>query len=128
MTPRTAHAPRNAAAARPAAPAAGSDLARLVETELRLEAMLAAVRTDGARRVAAVRERAQAREAALDAELAAAARELQSEIAAERARREAEISAAGRREAEWYDRVPAGRIAALAADVVQWLIRGEAGA
>lgn len=111
----------------PAVTAGASDLTRLVETEARLEAMLAAARADGARRIAAATDAAQAREAALAAELESAGRGVEAEIAAERARREAEITAAGRRNAEQYDRVTPERIEALARDLLQRLVRGEAG-
>lgn len=108
--------------------AGASDLSRLVETEARLETILASARVDGARRIAVAQDAAQARDAALAAELETAGRGLEAEIAAERARREAEITAAGRRDAERYDRVTAEGIAALARDVVRQLVRGEVGA
>lgn len=122
--------PTHAGSATPsptATPAGASDLARLVETELRLEAMLAAVRTDGAHRIAAATDAALARDAALAAELEAAGRGVEVEINAERARRTAEITAAGQRDAARFDRVPPERIAAMARDVVQRLVRDETG-
>jgi hypothetical protein len=103
-------------------------LTRLVETERRHEAVLAAARADGAQRVAAAREAARAREAALAADLDAAGRALEAEIAAEQARREAEIAAAGVRDATRYDSVTPERIAELAQDVVRRLIAGAADA
>jgi hypothetical protein len=99
-----------------------------VETETRLEATLAAARADGAERIAAASETARLREAALAADLEAAGRALATEIAAEQARREAEIVAAGRRDAERYERVTDEQIAVLARDVVRRLVQGEAGA
>ena len=112
----------------PAATAGVNDLTRLVETEARLEAMLAAARADGARRIAAAKDAAGARDSALAAELETAGRAVETEIAAERARRESEIAAAGRRDAERYERVTPDRIAELARDVIERLVRGEAGA
>lgn len=103
-----------------------SDLARLLDTESRLEELLRRAREEAARLVAEAHSAAQAREAALAAELDAAAQRLEAEIASERARAAQEIAAATRREAERFDRVTAERIGELAHFVLAAVIRGEA--
>jgi hypothetical protein len=99
---------------RPAAPAPGGELARLLDAEARLEEQLARARADAAARVAAADAEASSRLAALDAEVAAAGADLRRRLDAERTAREGEIAAAGAREVERFGRVTADRIDALA--------------
>lgn len=106
------------------ASANGGDLARLLETEARLEESLGEARTEAARLVAEAQAAARAREAALDAELDAEGRRLEGEIGAQRDRAQRDIAAAAQREAERYDAVPPARIGELARRVVQRLLEG----
>lgn len=102
----------------------GGDLARLLETEARLEESLADARTEAARLVAEAQAAARTREAALDAELDALGRRLEAEIAAQRDAAQRDIAAAAQHEAERYDAVAPARIGELARRVVQRLLEG----
>ncbi len=99
-------------------------MARLLDTETRLEQTLGRARDEAARLVTEAREAARAREAALGAELEAAAQRLGAEIATERDRAAREIVEAARREAERFDGVTPERIGELARRVVERVIGG----
>jgi vacuolar-type H+-ATPase subunit H len=94
-------------------------LARLLDTETRLEQALQRAREEATRLVTEARAAAQAREAALAAELEAAAQRLATEITGERDTAAQAIAAAARRDAERFDGVTAERIAELARRVVE---------
>jgi ElaB/YqjD/DUF883 family membrane-anchored ribosome-binding protein len=104
-----------------AQPGAGG-LALLVETEDRLEAMLASRREEAARLLAEARGRAQRRLASLNEEIAARAARLEQEIGegAEAAVREAALEGE-RRSAPWLD-VPDHRLDSLVGDVLERLL------
>jgi len=105
-------------------PPSGGDLARLLDTETRLEQALQRARDEATRLVTEARGTARAREAALGAELDAAARRLEAEIAGERDRAAQEIAAAARRDTERFDGVTAERIRDVARQVVDRVIGG----
>jgi hypothetical protein len=109
---------------RPAVPAPGGELARLLDAEARLEEELTRARAAAEARVVQATADAQKRIAALDAEVAAAGAELHRRIDAERVAGEAEIAVAGAREAERFARVTAARIDALARDLAVLLLAG----
>lgn len=105
-----------------------SALARLLEVESRLEAMLDAVRVETDARVRDAEDLARAREDGLAAELAAAEQELAAAVAAEsEARIVGERSRLDARRA-LYDGVDEGQARALAARVVDDVLRTAAGA
>jgi hypothetical protein len=116
---------RRATSERTQAAAPQGDLARLLETERRLEERLQAARLEANGLIARVRLEAEQREQAFAAELDAEAQRLADALEAERQRREAEIAAAAGVEAEAYDRVPAARLAAVARDLAARLIEQE---
>jgi vacuolar-type H+-ATPase subunit H len=105
-------------------PPTGGDLARLLDTEARLEQVLQHARDEATRLVAEAREAARACEAALGAELEAAAQRLAAEIAGERDRAAVEITAAARRDTERLAAVTGERIRDLARRVVERVIGG----
>ncbi len=114
----TAHLPRS-----PSNPSDGKgDLARLLETEQRLEEIVVRAREEAAALVTRAREEAAAREAAVATEFEAGLRELEAGIAAERQSRETELTAATRQEAHRFDAVGADRVNALARYVVARVI------
>ena len=100
--------------ARQAAAHPQGDLARLLETEQRLEDRVAAARAEAADGVVRAQQAAAQEDAATDAQLAAAGQALDATLAEEGRRRGAEIAAAAEAEVQAYDRVPAARIAAIA--------------
>jgi hypothetical protein len=101
-----------------AQPGAGG-LALLVETEDRLEAMLASRRGEAARLLAEARDRAARRLTSVNAEVAARAARVEREIEewAETEVRDAALEG-DRRSARWLD-VPDQRLESLAADVLE---------
>ncbi len=111
----------------PAAPPNGSDLARLLETEARLEGELARAREEATRLVTAARADAAAREAALAADLETASRQLEATVEAERELRHRGIAEGAAREAERFDRVGPEQVAALARYVLGRVIEGGDG-
>lgn len=111
-----------AAPHRPAA--APGDLARLVETELRLEASLADVRAEARRLVADARQAADRRAGAAAAATVEARARFAAELAVERDRELAAIAAAAARDAARYEGIAKDRVEALARLVVT-LIVGE---
>lgn len=90
------------------------DLARLLETERRLEERLRAAGAEAETVVARAQLEAERQEATLEAELAEAGRRLDESLAAEDRRRAAEIADAAAREVEAYGRVTPARLAAVA--------------
>jgi vacuolar-type H+-ATPase subunit H len=102
------------------------DLARLLETERRLEDRLLAARTEGAALVAQAQQAADREEATLEAQLAEAARLLDERLAAEGRRRAAEVSEAADREAQAYERVAPARLAAVAQTLAKRFLVGGA--
>jgi vacuolar-type H+-ATPase subunit H len=106
------------------APPSGGDLARLLDTETRLEQALQRARDEATRLVTEAREAARARETALGAELEAAAQRLEAEIASQRDRTAREIADAARRDTERFDGVTVERIAEVARRVVERVIGG----
>lgn len=104
-------------------PAPESALARLLEVESRLEAMLERARTDAEATIGAARERAEARAGTLVAELAAADAEVSATLAAEaeaRITQEQSLLAATRAR---YEVVDAIRAHALSAWVIDEVLR-----
>jgi hypothetical protein len=99
-----------------------NDLARLLETEARLEEMLRGTREEATGLVAAAREAAVAREAALAAQVEADGRRLEETLHADYERRVADAAAAAGREAERLDRVGDEQVAVLARHVVSRVI------
>lgn len=101
-----------------AQPGAGG-LALLVETEDRLEAMLASCREEAARLLAEARDRAAQRVTSVNAEIAARASRLEREIqeVADAAVRDAALEGE-RRCARWLD-VPDQRLDSLAREVLE---------
>jgi hypothetical protein len=114
--------------ASPVASPLSGDLARLLETEQRLEGRLTEERAEAEALVAHARADAAVREAALEAELGAEERRLDEALEAERRRREVEIAAAAQRDAETYQRVPAARLAAVARALAERFLVGEGAA
>jgi vacuolar-type H+-ATPase subunit B/Vma2 len=103
------------------------DLARLLETERRLQDRLLAARAEGAAVVAQAQHAADQAEATLEAQLVEAARLLDERLAEEGKRRAAEIAAAADGEAQAYERVPSARLAAVAQALAkQFLVGGAA--
>ena len=104
-----------------AQPGAGG-LALLVETEDRLEAMLAARREEAVRLLVEARGRAERRLASLNEEIAARAAGLEREIreGADAAVRDAALEGE-RRTAPWLD-IPDSRLDSLASDVLERLL------
>jgi hypothetical protein len=102
-------------------PGAGA-LALLVETEDRLEAMLAGRREEAARLLAKARGAAERRLASLNEEVAARAARLEREVteAAHAAVREAAFEGE-RRAARWLD-VPGHRLDSLAGEILERLL------
>jgi hypothetical protein len=98
------------------------DLARLLATEQRLEAMVVHARAEAAALVATARSEAAAREAAVATELESGLRELEAGIAAEGRRREADLAETMRQEAQYFDEVGADRVQTLARYVVGRII------
>jgi vacuolar-type H+-ATPase subunit H len=104
------------------------DLARLLETERRLEERLRAARTEADALVAQAQQEAERQEAALAAELADGARRLDESLAAEGQRRAAEIAEAAVGEAQAYERVTAARLAEVARALAERFLVGEGAA
>lgn len=100
------------------------ELARLLDTERRLEERLRQARAEAEALVVRAREDGAAREAALAAELAALERRLDEALEAERRQREAELAAAAERDAAAYAAVPAARLAAVARVLAERLVVG----
>ena len=100
-------------------------MARLLETEARLEEMLRRAREEAAALVTTAREAAAAREAALAAELDALSEQLEATIADERHRQERELVESARREALRFDQTSPEQIEALARYVVERVIGVE---
>ena len=96
------------------APPPQGDLARLLETEQRLEERLRAARAEAEALVAQARRDAETRDAALAAEIAAEEKRVADALETERRRREAEIAADAEREALEYERAPAALLSAVA--------------
>jgi hypothetical protein len=100
----------------------GGDLAQLLATEQRLEAMVVRAKDEATALVAAARAEAAARDADGATELDAGLRKLEAGVAADRLRREAELAETMRREAQFFDDVGAHRVEALARYVVARVI------
>lgn len=110
----------------PSVPSEGAgDLARLLDTEARLEEMLRHAREEAAGLVAHARAAAAEREAALAADLEALGRTLEASIAEERHRHEEKLADSARREAQAFDEAGPDRIEALARYVVERVIGAE---
>ena len=103
-------------------PAPEGDLARLLDTERRLEERLHAARAESAALVAQAQQQGAQHDAALEAQLTEAARLLDDDLAAERRRRTAEIAEAADREVQAYERVSAARLAAVARALAERLL------
>jgi hypothetical protein len=97
-------------------------LARLLDTEARLEEALRHTREEAAGLVARAREAAAAREATLTADIERLGRELETSIAEERRRHEEELAESARREARVFDEAGPDRIQVLARFVVERVI------
>lgn len=104
------------------APAGAGELARLLETEERLEALLQRAHREAEELVAAARRAAAERDAVLATELAAAEWQQAEAIAAERVRLEAAIADAARRAVQRSETIDAPRVATLAERVVERLL------
>lgn len=100
-------------------PAPQGDLARLLDTERRLEERLHAARAESAALVADAQRAAAQEEATLESQLAEAGRQLDESLAAEAQRRTAEIAEAAAGEVRAYERVSAARLAAVAAALAE---------
>jgi hypothetical protein len=100
------------------------DLARLLETEQRLEGELRITRERAELLRHEAIEAARRREAGIDAALAAAEQALTTEIGAERGRREAEITADADRTIARYEGLDDSRLAAVAGELVTRLLAG----
>lgn len=121
MTPRPQRMP-----IRPSTPSEGAgDLARLLDTEARLEETLRRARDEGAGMIAAARAAAAARDAALTSDLEALGRTLETSIAEERRRQEATLAESARQDARAFDEAGPERIEALARYVVERVIGAE---
>jgi len=101
------------------------DLARLLNTEARLDDVLRQARDEAAGLVASARDRAAAREAALAAALDALVGELETVIEAERRHQHEEIVESARQQARAFDEAGAAQIDALAHYVVDRVIGVE---
>lgn len=102
-----------------------SDLARLLETERRLEERLRAARVEAEALVTRAQHAVAEEEATLEAQLAEAARQLDARLAAEERRRIAEIVEGGDREARGYEQVSAARLAAVARQLAERFLLPE---
>jgi vacuolar-type H+-ATPase subunit H len=109
----------------PRAAGESTDLARLLETEARLEERLHRARDEATRLVAAAREAAVACEATLAAQVEADARRLGETLHAEYERAAAAAAATAGQEAERLDAVTDARVAALARHAVSRVIGTE---
>jgi F0F1-type ATP synthase membrane subunit b/b' len=108
----------------PNAPAASGDLSRLLETERRLEAQLAAARAEAEALLAAARREAAQLETGQRAGLDRALAALEKELREERERRLAGIEAESRGEVARWDGMGDGEVARLAGMVVRRVISG----
>lgn len=93
-------------------------LERLLETERRLEALVARAREDAASLIASAREEADRRERHADAEFQAATTGLEATLAQETAAALAALEAEAARETAVWDSVPPARVPALADGLV----------
>jgi hypothetical protein len=100
-------------------------LARLLDTEGRLEEALRSAREEAAALVARAREAAAAREAALTADIERLGRTLESSVAEEQHRQEHDLAEAARREARAFDETGPEQIETLARYVVERVIGAE---
>ena len=105
-----------------------SDLARLLETEQRLEERLRTARAEAEGLVAQAHEAAGHEEATLDAQLAEAGRQLDERLAAEARARVAEIAESAERQVQAYERVSATRLAAVARKLAERFLLPEGAA
>lgn len=96
---------------------------RLIETERRNDELLARARAEAAASREAARTAAEQRESRLEAELAAAVRASDEAFAAQRARRLAEIAGTARAAAARFDAVGDDLVRAVAATLVEQLVR-----
>lgn len=107
----------------------GSDLDRLLETERRLEALVAEARAEAAAAVARAREEAERREKEEEAHVAAAVRELEQTFAREVEDREAEVRRIAAAEAARYRAVSPDGVTQLAvravARLLAWAAEGD---
>ena len=94
-------------------PVPAGDLARLLETERRLNEQLRAARAEAEALVTQAQTAASEREAALAAQLENEERLADERLARERKKREREIGDDARRQVEAYERIPATRLAEL---------------
>lgn len=101
-----------------------ADLTLLVETERRLEELLARAREEARTTVESARAEIQATSAALDLELAAARERFQADVEAERARRAREVLMEGKRQAAEFDAVEQEPVARLGGFVLARLLSG----
>jgi vacuolar-type H+-ATPase subunit H len=99
-----------------------TDLGQLLAAEARLERVLTEAKADAARLVADAESQAAERERRLDMELESEGADLQARLERERLSREAELQAAAEAAAARYDRLDAGRVAAVAGNVVARLL------
>ena len=107
----------------PPPPSEGAaDLARLLDSEARLEEMLCGARAQAAGLVTAARDAAAAREAALTSNLDAICHELEVTIEDERQRQEQEVAEAARRDAVRFEQTSPEQIEALAHYVVERVV------
>ena len=97
----------------------------MLETERRLGERLRAARAESEALVIAAQEEAARQEAALAAEVREGTEHLDERLAAERRRRIAELAEAAEREAQAYESVPAGRLAAVARGLAERFLVGE---
>jgi len=98
-------------------------MARLLATEVRLDAMLRQAQQEAEALVAAAREAAAALDASLETELAAAADRQAEEITADRARRESAIAVEAQASAARFTAIPPDQITRLSEVVVDRLLR-----
>lgn len=105
-------------------PAQG-DLARLLETERRLEERLRAARIEAEAVVARAQQSADQEKVAANAQMAEAARRLDERLAAEGRQRAAQIAADADAEVRTYEQVSPARLAAVARALAERFLVGE---
>ena len=108
--------------AKPIAPPADDDLARLLDAEQRLERLVGDARSEAERIVAAAVKGASDSDRTLAAELDRESQRLTTRLESEAARRQADILAEGEAVASRFDSVPADRILAIARRVSDALV------
>lgn len=121
----TKHRPSSKSSAASPPSEGATDLARLLSTEARLEALIRNAREEAAGVVAGAREAAAAGEAALTADIEALGRALEATIAGERHRQQEALTESARREVLRFDDAGPDQIEALARYVVERVIGAE---